>query len=283
MNQFISIASPVSPREFVSVGQHQNFGEVFKIKTPSGKFFLRNANSFCKSRALSFYSKEPCTLTYLDSLPREDMLIDIGANIGVYSMYAIAEGMSRIISIEPSIFNSYELFLNKMLNDKDQRCYPINAAVANSSQAIEILALNGVTAGHSFNQLGGGGNVHMGQPVMTLPLAELNRLRDGRATHIKLDVDGIESIIVQAIKEVVDLLDVRSIQIEFDQNKIATRDSCRALFDMGFEVCSEQLAFRREGLRDPNEVRAAYESGDYMGNVLFSRDSELFERFRAHF
>lgn len=283
MNKFISISSPVPPEQFIAVGMHKKLGEVSRITTPNGKLFLRNANAFCKSRVSTFYSKEPCTITYLDSLPREDMLIDIGANIGVYSMYAIAEGMSRVISIEPSIFNSYELFLNRILNDKEQRCYPINAAVANSSQAIEMLALNGIMAGHSFNQVGGGTNAHIMQPVMGLPLAELDRLREGRATHIKLDVDGIESVIVEAIKEVVDLLNVRSIQVEFDQNKVATRDSCETLFEMGFNISAEQLAFRREGLRDLDEVKTAYANGEYMGNVLFSRDAALFDRFKTYF
>ena len=121
------------------------------------------------------------------------------------------------------------------------------------------------------------------QPVMTLPLADLDRFCEGRPVHIKLDVDGIEGTIVEAITKVVDVLNIRSLQVEFDQNRVATRDACRPLFDLGFEISPEQMAFRREGLRNPKDVHEQYLAGEHSGNVLFSRDPALFANFKEYF
>lgn len=283
MNPFISIPDAVPASQFIAIGTHKTLGEVTRVATPNGRFYIKNSNDFCKSRAIAFYSKEPCTISYIDALPKPDMFIDVGANIGVYSMYALAEGMSRVVAIEPSVFNYHELFLNRLLNDKNQRCFPINAAVADGTHALELLSLNGTKAGHSFNQVGETDSNRPIQPVMTLPLAELDRLRDGRATHIKIDVDGIEGRIVEHIKDVIEILNVRSIQVEFDQNKPATQKACQALFDLGFVTCPEQMAFRREGLLNLDEVQEKYARAEHIGNVLFSRDEALFSSFKTFF
>ena len=45
-------------------------------------------NSLCQYRVKSFSSKEPKTLDWIDSFEDNAVVWDVGANIGLYSIYA---------------------------------------------------------------------------------------------------------------------------------------------------------------------------------------------------
>ena len=43
-------------------------------------------------RATTFETKEPETLEWIDTIPKNSVLWDIGANVGLYSLYAARHG-----------------------------------------------------------------------------------------------------------------------------------------------------------------------------------------------
>ena len=53
-----------------------------------GKFKICGGNKMLKFRAESFLAKEPTTLEWLQALEADSLLIDIGANIGIYAIPA---------------------------------------------------------------------------------------------------------------------------------------------------------------------------------------------------
>ena len=81
-------------RERTTRIKHKNFE--FKITTP---------NQLCDFRAETFSTKEPETLEWVDSLNENSVLWDIGANVGLYSIYAAKTRKCKVFSFEPSIFN----------------------------------------------------------------------------------------------------------------------------------------------------------------------------------
>jgi hypothetical protein len=56
-------------------------------------------------RAQTFSTKEPETLEWIDSMPEHCVLWDVGANIGIYSLYAAQSKGAKVFAFEPSIFN----------------------------------------------------------------------------------------------------------------------------------------------------------------------------------
>ena len=66
-------------------------------------------------RAKTFEVKEPDTLERIDSLEEGDTLLDIGANIGIYSIYCALRGV-RTVCIEPDALNFALLILNTRLH-----------------------------------------------------------------------------------------------------------------------------------------------------------------------
>lgn len=73
-------------------------------------------NDISHWRANSFSTKEPETLEWIDLIPTGSVLWDIGANVGIYSVYAAKKRSCRVIAFEPSVFNLELLARNIFLN-----------------------------------------------------------------------------------------------------------------------------------------------------------------------
>ena len=64
---------------------------------------LYTPNEMCKMRADTFSTKEPEILKWIDEHGSESSFWDIGANIGLYSLYYAKSKPGSVISFEPSI------------------------------------------------------------------------------------------------------------------------------------------------------------------------------------
>ena len=69
-----------------------------------------------RMRAASFETKEPETIDWIRTFKAEESLLDIGANIGIYSLYAALKGIN-VIALEPDALNYALLNLNIRVNN----------------------------------------------------------------------------------------------------------------------------------------------------------------------
>ena len=79
------------------------------------KFSVPNALN--RYRVESFSTKEPETLKWIDCFPKNTVLWDIGANVGLYSIYAAKKKNCRVVAFEPSVFNLELLARNLFMNN----------------------------------------------------------------------------------------------------------------------------------------------------------------------
>ena len=101
-----------------------NILKLEKIKTINHKninlkFMI--TNHITQYRADTFSSKEPKTLKWIEQFEDNKCFWDVGANVGLYSIYAKLNNQStEVISFEPSFKNlnllNYNLFLNNLSN-----------------------------------------------------------------------------------------------------------------------------------------------------------------------
>jgi FkbM family methyltransferase len=89
-------------------------------------------------RAETFWSKEPETLEWINqnlgSKSKIGLFIDVGANIGIYSLYAsIVNQEVSIVSIEPFSANFLELEKNISLNNKQHQIVALEVALSSRS------------------------------------------------------------------------------------------------------------------------------------------------------
>lgn len=225
------------------VHTHQN-GEIrFSIYTP---------NWVCAYRWRSFSEKEPETLEWINKYGGNGAFYDIGANIGVYSLYYAKRHNGKVFSFEPSVFNLRQLAKNISFNSLTDRVTIITNPLSDKSG--EATFTNGnVDEGGAFNAFGVD-HGHDGKPILsdirykvlgfTLDsLFESGAISEEPAL-IKIDVDGIEHLILSGAINVLSLKSCRSVLVEVNEDfEEQSSNVSNILSSMGYflqgKPCSE--------------------------------------------
>jgi len=174
-------------------------------------------NSLNLFRANTFSSKEPETLEWIDQIPSGSVLWDIGANVGLYSCYAAKARACKVFAFEPSVFNLELLARNIKLNKLVEKVVMIPLPLTSSLQ-ISTLNMTSTDWGGALSTFGEdyaddgkemnrvfqfstvGMSMDQAVRILDLPLP----------SHIKMDVDGIEHLILSGgeavLKQVVELV-----------------------------------------------------------------------------
>lgn len=190
------------------------------------KFFT--PNNITNWRVDSFFNKEPETLKWIDSFDKKKKIIfwDIGANIGLYSIYnSLKNKNSKTISFEPSTSNLRVLSRNISINDfKNINIMPI--ALTNKQNKFLIMKESQFTYGGSLNSYGEKYNFEgknflsnmnyslFGTSVNYLLKEKMLEVPD----YIKIDVDGIEHLILEGANKYLKNKKIKSILVEINEN-----------------------------------------------------------------
>jgi len=78
-------------------------------------------SALLRSRALSLRLKEPDTLQWIDGFGADEVFWDVGANVGVFGLYAAKRRGVRVLAFEPSASNYMVLCRNIRLNALEER------------------------------------------------------------------------------------------------------------------------------------------------------------------
>jgi FkbM family methyltransferase len=151
--------------------------------------------------------KEPDTLDWIDKYFKSgDTIFDIGANIGQYSLYAAKRLKSdvRILAFEPEALNFAKLNRNIVVNGLVDVVVTYPIALSNRT-AVDTFYSKTFATGASLHALGREitqGEVSFQpqnrQGTMSSSLDDLTeRFGLPVPNHIKVDVDGIEDLIVE--------------------------------------------------------------------------------------
>lgn len=220
-----TLVAPLSHRQrhrvFARVIDNLHQLDLTQLTTPRGTLKLTQLRgSFAASAVARFHTDEPETLQWIDTFGAQDTLWDVGANIGLYALYAALAPGIRVYAFEPSAFNFGLLVEHIALNRMDERVRPLCLALGNTLELGE-LCMRHTDAGHGSNALNQAAN-NFGEfaPVFrqAIPAFSIDRFRAmfglPPPTHLKIDVDGIELDIVRGARET--LAGVASVLIEIE-------------------------------------------------------------------
>jgi FkbM family methyltransferase len=195
--------------------------DAVKVSHKGTEMVFSIPNILTRYRATSFSTKEPDTLTWLESIPIDAVLWDVGANVGLYSIYAAKKNGVRVFAFEPSVFNLELLARNIYLNRLQDRVTVIPVALSDalgpSMFKLSSTAWGGAlsTFGQDFDQHGGKLNSIFEYQTMGMTMDQASQLLNIPAPRfIKIDVDGIEHFILRGGTEA--LKGVESVMIEVD-------------------------------------------------------------------
>ncbi len=198
-----------------------------KILEKEIKFFV--PNQLLEWRVDTYFSKEPETLEWIDTFKNKDNLIfwDIGANIGLYSIYnSLKNPKSTTIAFEPSSSNLRVLTRNISINNLEKRIKVVPLPLTNKDNFFQVMneghfveggALN--TFGEKFNFEGKEFKSSMKYNLLgtTMNYFIENSILD-IPDYIKIDVDGIEHLILQGGDKFLNNEKVKSLLIEINEN-----------------------------------------------------------------
>lgn len=206
-------------------------------------------NSFTKWRVDSLFEKEPITLEWIAGFGPNDVLIDVGANVGMYTIWAAKTRGVKVFAFEPESQNysllNRNIVLNKLGNSVTAYCLAISD-VAGLSQ----LHLSQFAAGGSCHSLGEKLDFKhepmrpaFSQGCISAPLDEL--VASGtipEPDHIKIDVDGFEPKVIAGARRIIERDKLRSLLIEVNQNLADHMDMVAELNTAGFKHDPAQVA-----------------------------------------
>lgn len=168
-------------------------------------------------------AKEPETVEWLEGTLRPgDVIYDIGANVGAYSLVAAKFGgrSVRVFAFEPSFATFHQLCRNILLNDCQDNISPFFLAFAEETRlaSFRYSSLASGTSSHGLVSKESGVNGHGGtiqMPLMAYRLDDwVRHFQAPLPTHLKLDVDGDESQILRGAGEVLQHAGLRAVLVE---------------------------------------------------------------------
>ncbi len=196
-------------------------------------------NSLNLFRVDTFSTKEPETLDWIDSLAPGSVLWDIGANIGLYSCYAAKARGCHVFAFEPSVFNLELLARNIYLNGLTSQItivpLPLTNELARSTLNMSTTEWGGALS--TFGQQYG----FDGKPLLrkfefaTIGISIVDAMRLLKIptpNYIKMDVDGIEHLVLSGGGPILRTIDGISIEINDAFQEQAT-EATRLLEDAG--------------------------------------------------
>jgi len=200
------------------------------IKILSKKINFFTPNYITRWLIDNFYTKEPETIEWINNFKNNNKKIifwDIGANIGLYSIYAAVKHLNiEIVSFEPSTSNLRILSRNISINNFENKIkinqFPLSNIenkylLFNESKFMEGLGLHtfGEKTDHQGNSF---------KPVNNYRIfgTSINYLLKNKIlevpSHIKIDVDGIEHLILEGASEYLNNKEIKSIAIELNED-----------------------------------------------------------------
>jgi FkbM family methyltransferase len=214
-------------RLITSSGLEKIWNKTYEHRIGTQKLLFHTPNWLSEYRARTLLTKEPETISWINRIPLNSVFFDVGANIGVYSVYAASIKNAQVIAFEPSFLNLELLYRNIQSNQLENKITIIPLSLSNANQ-IENLYMEKKdniwggahnSSGLNTTQDGGPMEEFTVSSQVAISLDSLSELLGLPVpAYIKIDVDGLESIILAGAQK--SLISVKEILIEVDKRNV---------------------------------------------------------------
>ncbi len=200
----------------------------------------------------TFWTKEPETIEWIKMFNPYSVFFDVGANIGIYSLYCAAiHPDNTIIAFEPDKKNYTRLLENISKNG-------FNNIISFPWIITDKRRKSGFQT--QSDEIGSSGGQMQGKGGIICHSIDTMRL--GTPRHLKIDIDGQEIKVIRGMKKTLKDPRLKSVLIEIDND----RDEIMSTFcDTGFTTDNTL-----NKMENHSRVRRARE-GIKVENVIFTR------------
>jgi FkbM family methyltransferase len=194
-----------------------------RVETRHGPLIFVTTHPQALQYPREFESREPETLAWIDSFETPCRFWDIGANIGVFSIYAGLRAGIEVCAFEPAAASYSALCRNIEVNRLDDRVRAYCVAVGDRTE-LGSLYLSATNAGSVFNAFestqdcfGNEITAVFRQGMIGFSIDGFRQLFGAAApNYLKIDVDSIEERILEGGQQTLRDPVLRSILIELE-------------------------------------------------------------------
>jgi FkbM family methyltransferase len=200
--------------------------------------------------AVGFDNEEPELLAWIDGFSDGESLWDIGAASGLFAMYAARRGVA-VTAFEPKATSFAVLVEHLVLNRLSETVMPLCVALSDST-GLAHMTLHSMAPGSGRNSVAGQPN-QFGEAsdralIQGIPAWRIDDLREAldlpAPDHIKIDVDGIEGLILRGAPGTLPLVKSVLVEVEGENAEAAATRIDPPLTAAGLV---EDLAMRGQG------------------------------------
>ncbi|MEO9961089.1 MAG: FkbM family methyltransferase [Alphaproteobacteria bacterium] len=199
---------------------------VHDVPSPRGTMKFYCLGNLPLWRAETALSKEPETIEWIDGMVAGDVLFDIGANIGVYTLYAAVNRDVQVLAFEPLAANYYLLNRNIEENGLSDVATAYSLALTDTDKIGRFHAQDTEfgsalsSFGQHIEQYGQSHASDFEQGMIGMRLDTfIETFGPPFPTHLKIDVDGIEDQIIAGAPNTLADPRLQSISIELDSTQ----------------------------------------------------------------
>ena len=231
------------------------------------KFFC--PNHLINFRVETLFTKEPETIHWINNFKKTKKKIifwDIGANIGLYSIYASLKHRNKIqtVSFEPSNNNLRILSRNISLNKLQKKIYINSSALGKKTTSYQEFADASFIEGSAFNQLGNKQiKNNNSYTLLSSSIDTISKINNKLLpNYIKIDVDGNELDILIGGKKTFKRESVKSVLVEVDERSQDYRKILNFFKKNNFKI------------KSINKSKSFISQNKYVKNYIFEKVSK---------
>jgi FkbM family methyltransferase len=228
--------------------------ETMRLDFPDCDIWLHVSSDEERNWRTRACAKEPWTVAWIhDRFAAGDVLYDIGANVGAFSLLAAKHRQTRVVAFEPGYANFARLCENIQLNGCAHAVVPVPLPLAERKGLVgfKYRSTSPGQSRHDFQDRAwkdkdARRSSRYMQPMCAITLdAAVTEFDLWRPHHLKIDVDGAELRVLQGAAGLLQCGELRSILIEVDPGQW---DAIYGLLDAaGFRVAVRVAREDRRG------------------------------------
>ena len=232
----------------MTIEEYESINPVHIVDHEGVQIVYCTPTSPTKWRADRVYVNEPKTLDWIAGFADDDTLMDIGANVGIYSIWAAKTRGTRVFALEPESQNYAILNKNILINGLTDTVTAYCLAISDGTRISE-LNLSSFSAGqalHAFERPVNTIDAHtpelrpftpvFRQGCVSFTIDSLVESGFPLPDHVKVDVDGFEDQVIAGAHKALERRETKSLLIEINQNLESHLEIVSYLEGLGWSV-----------------------------------------------
>jgi FkbM family methyltransferase len=240
----------------LTIEQYEKINPVATVQYGAATLQYAVPNSATLWRVQSLLTKEPSTIEWLNAIAPGETLLDVGANVGMYTVFAAVVRRARVFAFEPESQNYALLCRNIVGNDLSGSVTAWPCALSDAPK-FDRLFLSDFASGGSNHSFGDARDFQLKRAVFPFVqgsiATSIDRLVADQVVpppqHVKIDVDGFEHKVIDGAVETLRHAALKSLIIEINPALPEHQAMIERLQGAGFVFDPAQVAraARREG------------------------------------